>query len=71
MAKTLLEQLREMTTVVAGSGDVDSILRFRPQDSTTNSSLIAAAAKMAAYQAMHRINVMARKQLTQGIEGFS
>jgi transaldolase len=50
MSKTLLEQLREMTTVVADSGDFQSILRFKPQDSTTNPSLIAAAAQMPAYQ---------------------
>jgi transaldolase len=50
MTRTLLEQLREMTTVVADSGDVNSILDFRPQDSTTNPSLIAAAAQMPAYQ---------------------
>lgn len=35
MAKTLLEQLRSMTTVVADTGDFNSILRFKPQDSTT------------------------------------
>jgi transaldolase len=50
VATTLLEQLRAMTTVVADSGDVDSILRFKPQDSTTNPSLIAAAAQMPQYQ---------------------
>src|ERR1700761_2366944 len=50
MSKTLLEQLREMTTVVADSGDVESILRFKPQDSTTNPSLIAAAAQMPQYR---------------------
>ena len=49
MSDTLLTQLRHMTTVVADSGDVDSILRFKPQDSTTNPSLIAAAAKMPQY----------------------
>src|ERR1039458_1718326 len=46
---TLLEQLRGMTTVVADSGDIDSIRKFKPQDSTTNPSLIAAAAGMPAY----------------------
>jgi transaldolase len=47
---TLLEQLRTMTTVVADSGDINSIEKFKPQDSTTNPSLIAAAAQMPAYQ---------------------
>jgi transaldolase len=47
---TLLEQLRTMTTVVADTGDINSIEKFKPQDSTTNPSLIAAAAQMPAYQ---------------------
>jgi transaldolase len=47
---TLLEQLRGMTKVVADSGDINSIEKFKPTDSTTNPSLIAAAAKMPAYQ---------------------
>jgi transaldolase len=46
---TLLEQLRSMTTVVADSGDINSIVKFKPTDSTTNPSLIAAAAEMPAY----------------------
>jgi transaldolase len=47
---TLLEQLRSMTKVVADTGDINSIEKFKPQDSTTNPSLIAAAAQMPAYQ---------------------
>jgi len=47
---TLLEQLRQVTTVVADSGDINSIKKFQPQDSTTNPSLIAAAAQMPEYQ---------------------
>jgi len=47
---TLLEQLRTMTTVVADTGDINSIEKFKPTDSTTNPSLIAAAAQMPAYQ---------------------
>src|SRR3984957_15701420 len=47
---TLLEQLRGMTTVVADTGDINSIQKFQPQDSTTNPSLIAAAAQKAEYQ---------------------
>ena len=47
---TLLEQLRSMTTVVADSGDINSIKKFKPTDSTTNPSLIAAAAQMPEYQ---------------------
>jgi len=43
--KSILEQLSEMTTVVADSGDLDSIKKFKPRDATTNPSLILAAAK--------------------------
>jgi len=46
---TLLEQLRTMTTVVADSGDLNSIKKFRPTDSTTNPSLIATAAAQSEY----------------------
>src|ERR1700733_8923999 len=45
----LLEQLRTMTTVVSDSGDINAIEQFKPQDATTNPSLIAAAAAMPAY----------------------
>jgi transaldolase len=49
MARTLLEQLSEMTVVVADTGDIQSIARFRPRDATTNPSLITAAAQMPEY----------------------
>ena len=47
---TLFEQLQSMTVVVADTGDLASIERYRPQDATTNPSLIQAAAKMSEYQ---------------------
>lgn len=50
MAKTLLEQLREMTVVVADTGDIEAIETFTPRDATTNPSLITAAAQMPQYQ---------------------
>ena len=50
MAKTLLEQLRAVTTVVADTGDIQAIEKVKPQDATTNPSLITAAAQMPAYQ---------------------
>jgi transaldolase len=46
---TLLEQLKKVTTVVADTGDINSIEKFKPTDSTTNPSLIAAAAQMPEY----------------------
>ncbi|MDO9169434.1 MAG: transaldolase [Methylobacter sp.] len=50
MAKTLLEQLRKMTVVVADTGDIQAIETFTPHDATTNPSLITAAAQMPQYQ---------------------
>ncbi|NJN62901.1 MAG: transaldolase [Coleofasciculaceae cyanobacterium RL_1_1] len=50
MSKTLLEQLREMTVVVADTGDINAIETFTPRDATTNPSLITAAAQMPEYQ---------------------
>ncbi len=50
MSKSLLEQLREMTVVVADTGDINAIETFKPQDATTNPSLITAAAQMPQYQ---------------------
>ncbi|MEC4816921.1 MAG: transaldolase [Scytonema sp. PMC 1069.18] len=49
MSKTLLEQLRAMTVVVADTGDIQAIKKFTPQDATTNPSLITAAAQMPEY----------------------
>lgn len=39
----LLEQLKKVTTVVADTGDFESMKEFKPQDTTTNPSLILAA----------------------------
>ncbi len=50
MTKTLLEQLREITVVVADTGDIQAIETFKPRDATTNPSLITAAAQMPQYQ---------------------
>ncbi|MDY7023957.1 MAG: transaldolase [Cyanobacteriota bacterium] len=47
---TLLEQLREVTVVVADTGDIKAIEQFTPRDATTNPSLITAAAQMSEYQ---------------------
>ncbi len=44
-----LEQLRAMTTVVADTGDMDSMRAFKPTDATTNPSLILKAAEMPGY----------------------
>lgn len=45
-----LDQLKSMTQVVADTGDFEAIEKYRPQDATTNPSLITAAAQMPQYQ---------------------
>jgi transaldolase len=47
---TLLESLKKYTTVVADTGDIEAIARHRPQDATTNPSLLFHAAQMPAYR---------------------
>lgn len=47
-----LDALRTMTTVVADTGDIDAIREHKPQDATTNPSLILKAAELPAYQPM-------------------
>jgi len=47
---TLLESLKRYTTVVADTGDIEAIARHRPQDATTNPSLLYHAAQMPAYR---------------------
>jgi transaldolase len=47
---TLLESLKQYTTVVADTGDIEAIHRHHPQDATTNPSLLYHAAQMPAYR---------------------
>ena len=48
----LLDQLSQMTVVVADTGDLEAIRQFTPRDATTNPSLILAAAQIPAYQSL-------------------
>jgi transaldolase len=45
-----LESLKQHSVIVADTGDIESIARFRPQDATTNPSLILKAAQSARYR---------------------
>jgi len=64
MAKNLLEQLRAYTVVVADTGDIEAMEKFRPTDATTNPSLITAAAQMPQYQPIvDGVLVEARREL--------
>ena len=46
---TLLDALRQHSTIVADTGDIEAIARFRPLDATTNPSLLLKAAALPAY----------------------
>ena len=48
---TQLEQLRALSAVVADTGDIEAIARFKPMDATTNPSLLLKAAALPAYAA--------------------
>jgi len=47
---TLLDSLKKYTIVVADTGDIEAIAKHRPQDATTNPSLLFHAAQMPAYR---------------------
>jgi transaldolase len=60
----LLEQLRKYTVVVADTGDIEAMEKFKPTDATTNPSLIATAAAMPQYQPIvDEVLLEARKDL--------
>jgi len=64
MPQNQLEQLRSYTVVVADTGDIEAMEKFRPQDATTNPSLITAAAQMPQYQPIvDGVLLEARKEL--------
>ena len=56
-----LDQLKQFTTVVADTGDLDAIARLKPVDATTNPSLLLKAAAMTGYSALLKSAVTAGK----------
>ena len=68
--KSILEQLSLMTVVVADTGDIDAIKKFKPRDATTNPSLILAAAKNPNYiklidQSLENSNKLFSREFTK------
>lgn len=47
---TLLESLKQFTTVVADTGDIESMRKYQPQDATTNPSLLMKASQQDKYK---------------------
>jgi len=44
------DKLKEMTTIVADTGEIDEIKKYKPTDATTNPSLILKASEIAEYR---------------------
>jgi len=49
---SLLDSLKKVTTVVADTGDIESMREFKPKDATTNPSLLLKAAQQPEYRAL-------------------
>ncbi len=64
--RSLLEQLKQYTTVVADTGDFERMKAFLPQDATTNPSLILKAAQLPSYQ--HLITEIKTKNVGKRID---
>jgi transaldolase len=50
MSMSLLDSLKRVTTVVADTGDIEAMRQFRPEDATTNPSLLLKAAQQPQYR---------------------
>src|SRR5207245_6803613 len=62
-----LEQLKKFTKVVADTGDFESIKEFKPQDATTNPSLIYAATQKQQYA--HLLDEVLADRKKSGLSG--
>src|SRR5258705_13388316 len=49
---SVLDSLKKVSTVVADTGDIDAVAKWRPQDTTTNPSLLLSAAQDPRYRAL-------------------
>ena len=50
MSMSFLDSLKRYTTVVADTGDIEAIAEYKPQDATTNPSLLLKAAQQPQYR---------------------
>lgn len=67
MSRTQLDQLKEFTTVVADTGDFESMKSYLPQDATTNPSLILQASAKPEYR--HLVEKAVREIRESGLTG--
>ena len=69
MSASQLEQLKKFTTVVADTGDFESMKTFKPQDATTNPSLILQAAAKPEYR--HLVEKAVEEKRSSGLTGVA
>ena len=62
-----LEQLKKFTKVVADTADFESMKEFKPQDATTNPSLVYAATQKSQYS--HIVDEVIRETKNSGLSG--
>ncbi len=67
MPSTQLDQLKQFTTVVADTGDFESMKQYQPRDATTNPSLILAAASKPEY--VHLVDKAIADRKNSGLTG--
>ena len=67
MPSTQLDQLKQFTTVVADTGDFESMKQYQPRDATTNPSLILAAASKPEY--VHLVDKAVADRKNSGLTG--
>lgn len=61
-----LEAIKQFTTIVADTGDIESIEAYQPQDATTNPSLIYQASQQQKYAPLIAESVMNAKNYSNG-----
>ena len=69
MSDNQLDQLKKFTTVVADTGDFDTMKAYAPQDATTNPSLILKAAQQEAYR--HLVEEAVKEHSGSALSGRS
>jgi len=57
-----LEQLKQMTVVVADTGDIEAMKKYQPEDATTNPSLLLKASELPQYQPLLKESIEAAKK---------
>jgi len=68
---TKLQQLRDMTVVVADTGELSAIAEYKPQDATTNPSLLLKVAQDSQYaEIIERAVASADGNLTDAVDNF-